>query len=62
MTKTEIAISGGGHAGLITAILLAQKDMDVTLIEQGSLALSKELPEMSGRSVALMWESLEVVK
>lgn len=54
MIKTEIIIIGGGVAGSLCAILLAQQGINVTLVEQNELTLPKTPLPPHGRSVALM--------
>lgn len=57
----DIIISGGGIAGLVLAILLANKGKNVALIEpHAPKPLSKTKP--SGRSLALLSSSLDLIK
>ncbi len=59
--QTDIAISGGGIAGLSLGILLARAGADVAVIEPAPPRAS-EAPKPSGRTVALMERSLNVLK
>ncbi|MBX2834359.1 MAG: FAD-dependent monooxygenase [Micavibrio sp.] len=57
MNQIDIIISGGGIAGTTLALLLAQSDFDVALIEP----FPPKQPGQSARTVALMQSSLNVI-
>ena len=61
MIKTEIAIIGGGLGGLLTALRLGQKNIDVTILETHSLKSTKA-PKNNGRTSALMQPSLDYLE
>ena len=45
--NSEIVVIGSGPSGSITAVLLAEKGLDVTLIEEGPHLLSDSAPDFS---------------
>ena len=59
--QTDIAIVGGGVAGLTLAVLLGQAGLDVTVVDPHKPASMKKTP-ITGRTVALMDSSLNILK
>lgn len=60
--KSEIIIIGAGAVGLTAALLLAQQDFSVTLLEQGDPKGSFKPPLSDGHTTALMNNSLSLLK
>lgn len=58
----EVIIAGAGAAGLALAVLLGRKGCPVALIDKGPAPSALDRTEASGRTVALMQSSLEVLK
>lgn len=59
--RADVIISGGGIAGLTLAALLGGKGLNIHLIEPHPPAPLKDTP-VTGRTVALMQSSLQVLK
>jgi 2-octaprenyl-6-methoxyphenol hydroxylase len=61
MKKSKVTIMGAGVPGLSLAIILADNDVDVTLVDKNRLPTSEDI-KPSARTVALMNGSLDVLK
>jgi 2-octaprenyl-6-methoxyphenol hydroxylase len=61
MKKSKVTIMGAGVPGLSLAIILADNDVDVTLVDKNKLPVRSDI-KPSARTVALMNGSLDVLK
>lgn len=60
--ETDIVIAGGGIAGLTLAVLLADAGLKTCVVDPAAKPEKKSPLKPSGRTVALMNSSLEVIK
>ena len=61
MKKSKVTIIGAGVPGLSLALILADKDVDVTLVDKNKLLVHDDI-KPSARTVALMNGSLDVLR